>query len=125
MNGEQQSQGSDGLLPSGQVVHGHEPLPRGHTVVVDPPQVGLLQVVSSQDGLVCVLGGGGEDTHAHIQYVHMLVCQCVCRMCVCRMCVKFVCRYTVHAQMLVCQCVFCVCVECVCVCVCVSVCVEC
>jgi hypothetical protein len=49
--GEQQSQGSYSLLPSRQVVHGSEPLTRGHTVIVDPIQVRLLRVLWPKEGL--------------------------------------------------------------------------
>ena len=51
MNFDEQGQGGDGLLPAGQVGHGLEPLAGGHTVVVDPLQVGLLGVLRPQEGL--------------------------------------------------------------------------
>lgn len=51
VNGKYKCQGSDGLLPSRQVVHGHETLPWSHTVVVDAIQVGLLWILRTQEGL--------------------------------------------------------------------------
>lgn len=51
VNCKEQRQGSDGLLSSRQVVHGPEPLPWSHTVVVDSIQIGLLGVLRAQESL--------------------------------------------------------------------------
>ena len=51
VDGEEQGQGGHRLLPSRQVVHGPEPLPRGHAIVVDAVQVGLLWVLRAEESL--------------------------------------------------------------------------
>lgn len=51
VNCKEQSQGSNSLLPSRQVVHGPEPLPWSHTIVVDSIQIGLLWILWAQEGL--------------------------------------------------------------------------
>lgn len=51
VNGKQQSQGSDGLFSTRQVVHGHEAFPWCHTIVVDAAEVRLVRVLCTQDGL--------------------------------------------------------------------------
>lgn len=51
MNCEEQSQGSYSLLSSRQVVHGSEPLPWSHTVVVDSIQVGLFGILWAKESL--------------------------------------------------------------------------
>lgn len=56
VNGKDQSESSDGLLSSWQVVHGHESFPRSHTVIVDAIQVGLIWILRTENGLkdMCV-----------------------------------------------------------------------
>lgn len=51
MNCKEQSQGSNSLLSSRQVVHGSEPLPWSHTVVVDSIQIGLLGILWAKESL--------------------------------------------------------------------------
>lgn len=51
VNCKEQSQGSNSLLSSRQVVHGPEPLPWSHTVVVDSIQIGLLWILWAQESL--------------------------------------------------------------------------
>ena len=51
VDGEEQGQGGHRLLPSREVVHGPEPLPRGHAVIVDAVQVGLLWVLWAEESL--------------------------------------------------------------------------
>lgn len=58
MNRKEQSQGSNSLLSSRQVVHGSEPLPWSHTVVVDSIQIGLLGVLWAEE---CLQEAGDES----------------------------------------------------------------
>ena len=51
MNSKEQSQGSNSLFSSRQVVHGSEPLPRSYTVIVDAIQIRFLWVFWAQESL--------------------------------------------------------------------------
>lgn len=51
MDSKEQRQGGNGLLSSRQVVHGSEPLPWSHAVIVDAIQIRLLRVFWAQESL--------------------------------------------------------------------------
>ena len=51
MDGEEQSQSSNGFLSTTQVGHGLEPLAGRHAVVVDTLEVGLFRVLWAEEGL--------------------------------------------------------------------------
>lgn len=52
VNGKDQSESSDGLLSSWQVVHGHESFPRSHAVIVDAIKVRLIWILRTENGLL-------------------------------------------------------------------------
>ena len=65
VNGKEQSQCRDGLLPARQVVHRPEPLTWRHAVVIDAVQVRLLGVLRTQERLRALVLRQRLSTHRH------------------------------------------------------------
>jgi len=65
VNGKEQSQCCDGLLPARQVVHRPEPLTWRHAVVIDAVQVRLLGVLRTQERLRALVLRQRLSTHRH------------------------------------------------------------
>ena len=70
MDGKQESKGSDSFLPSGQIVHGPEPLAGRHTVVVHSVQVRFFRVLRAQETLGTLVSG--QSLHSHVSLLLVL-----------------------------------------------------